>query len=44
MPDGACSLLHENIDQRYPGLTEITDLFEHQTLRELADFLNKKIA
>ncbi|MBS1270468.1 MAG: Polyketide synthase PksJ [Gammaproteobacteria bacterium] len=31
--------IHERIDERYPGCTEVTDLFDHPTLAELAAHL-----
>ncbi|MDZ7769276.1 MAG: acyl carrier protein [Woeseiaceae bacterium] len=29
------------VDERYPGRVDINDLFEHPTLRELAEFLRR---
>ena len=34
--------IHELIDQCYPGQLEVSDIFEHPTLAELAGFLDKK--
>jgi acyl-CoA synthetase (AMP-forming)/AMP-acid ligase II/acyl carrier protein len=36
--------IHQGIDEIYPGLLDITDLFEHQTISELATFLEQKQA
>ncbi len=40
---GASSLklieIHEQIERRYPGRVELTDLFDHPTLRELAAYM-----
>ncbi len=38
------SEIHQEIDNQYPGMLDITDLFEHQTISELAVFLDKKQA
>ncbi len=38
----ALAEIHELIEQRYPKLIDMTDLFEHQTLRELAELINSK--
>lgn len=34
--------IHQNVDQEFPGVVDITDLFEHQTLRELAKHIEGK--
>ncbi len=34
--------IHQSIELEYPGVVDITDLFEHQTLRELAEFIQQK--
>jgi acyl-CoA synthetase (AMP-forming)/AMP-acid ligase II/acyl carrier protein len=34
--------IHQNVDQEFPGVVDITDLFEHQTLRELAKHIESK--
>jgi acyl-CoA synthetase (AMP-forming)/AMP-acid ligase II/aryl carrier-like protein len=36
--------LHEQIESRWPGLLDITDLFDHPSIRELADFLAGRLA
>ena len=44
---GASSLklieIHENIDRDYPGLIDLTELFDHPTIAELAKHLQGKI-
>ncbi len=35
--------IHQQIDDRYPEKVDVTDLFEHQTIIELAKFLQDKI-
>lgn len=35
--------IHQQIDDRYPDKVDVTDLFEHQTIVELADFMQDKI-
>ena len=35
--------IHEQIDEAYPGVLDITDLFEHPTIESLAEFLRKKL-
>ncbi len=44
---GASSLklieIHENIDRDYPGLIDLTELFDHPTIRDLAAFLEGKL-
>ncbi|HEX4151072.1 MAG TPA: non-ribosomal peptide synthetase [Steroidobacteraceae bacterium] len=44
---GASSLklieIHENIDREYPGLVDLTELFDHPTIRELAQHLEGKL-
>jgi aryl carrier-like protein len=45
---GASSLklieIHENIDRDFPGLIDLTELFDHPTIAELAKHLTTKIA
>jgi acyl-CoA synthetase (AMP-forming)/AMP-acid ligase II len=45
---GASSLklieIHEQIDAEYPGLLDLTELFDHPTVAELAAHLNGKLA
>lgn len=42
---GADSLMlvrvHEEIESRYPGKTDVTDLFDHPTIRELAAYIER---
>jgi len=44
---GASSLklieIHENIDRDYPGLVDLTELFDHPTIAELAKHLQGKL-
>ena len=35
--------IHEQVDETYPGVLDITDLFEHPTIESLADFLRRKL-
>lgn len=45
---GASSLklieIHENIDREFPGLVDLTELFDHPTIAELARHLSGKLA
>ena len=45
---GASSLklieIHEQIDQDYPGLLDLTEIFDHPTIAELARHLSDKVA
>jgi len=45
---GASSLklieIHENIDRDYPGLVDLTELFDHPTIADLAKHLEGKLA
>jgi acyl-CoA synthetase (AMP-forming)/AMP-acid ligase II len=45
---GASSLklieIHENIDREYPGLIDLTELFDHPSIAELARHLEGKLA
>jgi aryl carrier-like protein len=45
---GASSLklieIHENIDRDYPGLIDLTELFDHPTIADLAKHLQGKLA
>ena len=36
--------IHENIDREFPGLIDLTELFDHPTIAELAKHLEQKIA
>jgi acyl-CoA synthetase (AMP-forming)/AMP-acid ligase II len=42
---GADSLMlvrvHEEIEARYPGKTDVTDLFDHPTIKELATYIDR---
>jgi aryl carrier-like protein len=44
---GASSLklieIHENIDREFPGLIDLTELFDHPTIADLAKHLESKI-
>jgi len=44
---GASSLklieIHENVDREFPGLIDLTELFDHPTIAELAKHLETKI-
>ena len=44
---GASSLklieIHENIDRDYPGLIDLTELFDHPTIADLAKHLQGKM-
>ena len=46
--DGASSLklieIHENIDRKYPGQVDLTELFDYPTIAELATHLEGKLA
>jgi acyl-CoA synthetase (AMP-forming)/AMP-acid ligase II/aryl carrier-like protein len=45
---GASSLklieIHENLDRIYPGLVDLTELFDHPTIADLAKHLESKLA
>jgi acyl-CoA synthetase (AMP-forming)/AMP-acid ligase II/aryl carrier-like protein len=45
---GASSLklieIHENIDRDYPGLIDLTELFDHPTIADLAKHLERKLS
>jgi aryl carrier-like protein len=45
---GASSLklieIHENIDREFPGLIDLTELFDHPTIAELAKHLEGKLS
>ena len=34
--------IHQQVDETYPGLIDVTDLFEYQTIAELARFIDEK--
>ena len=34
--------IHQRVDETWPGLVDITDMFEHQTIAELARFIDEK--
>ena len=44
---GASSLklieIHENVDREFPGLIDLTELFDHPTIAELATHLESKL-
>jgi aryl carrier-like protein len=35
--------IHEQVEEAYPGILDITDLFDHPTIESLADLLSKKL-
>lgn len=35
--------IHQQIDEQFPGLVDVTDMFEHQTIAELARFMDGKL-
>jgi acyl-CoA synthetase (AMP-forming)/AMP-acid ligase II/acyl carrier protein len=35
--------IHQEIDNQYSGMLDITDMFEHQSIQELASFLAQKL-
>jgi acyl carrier protein len=35
--------IHENIDREFPGLVDLTELFDYPTVAELAEHLEKKV-
>lgn len=35
--------IHQQIDDRYPGKVDVVDLFEYQTIIDLAEFLQEKL-
>lgn len=35
--------IHQQIDELFPGLLDVTDMFEHQTIAELARFMDGKL-
>ena len=45
---GASSLklieIHEQIDREYPGLIDLTELFDYPTIAELARHIESKLA
>lgn len=34
--------IHQRIDENYPGLVDVTDMFEYQTMQDLAAFIDSK--
>lgn len=36
--------IHQQIDEVWPGQVDVTDMFEHQTISELASFLDSKLS
>lgn len=36
--------IHQQIDELYPGVVDVTDMFEHQTIAELAEFIDQSIS
>ena len=36
--------IHQQIDEVWPGVVDVTDMFEHQTIAELAAFIDAKLA
>jgi acyl carrier protein len=36
--------VHQEIDNQYPGLVDITDMFEYQSIQELATYVDQKSA
>lgn len=36
--------IHQQIDEIWPGLVDVTDMFDHQTIAELATFVDTKLA
>jgi len=40
----ALAEIHQRIDDAYPGVLDVVDLFEHQTIAEVAGFMETKLA
>ncbi len=40
----ALAEIHQRIDDRWPGMVDVVDLFDHQTIAEVAAFLEGKLA
>ncbi len=40
----ALAEIHQRIDDRWPGMVDVVDLFDHQTIAEVAAFLENKLA
>jgi len=40
----ALAEIHQRIDDQYPGIIDVTDLFEYQTISEVASFMDDKFA
>ena len=36
--------IHQKIDEIFPGIVDVTDMFEYQTVAELAAFIDNKLA
>ncbi len=36
--------VHQEIDSQYPGIVDITDMFEYQSIKELALFIEEKLS
>jgi len=36
--------IHQQIDEAFPGIVDVTDMFEYQTIAELAAFIDTKLA
>ncbi len=34
--------IHQRVDETWPGMVDVTDMFEHQTIAELARFIDEK--
>jgi len=39
----ALAEIHQRIDDRWPGMVDVVDLFDHQTIGEVAAFLEGKL-
>ena len=40
----ALAEIHQRIDDAYPGVLDVVDLFEYQTIAEVAAFMEGKLA
>ncbi len=36
--------IHQGVDEVYPGLVDVTDMFEYQSITDLANFIDEKMA